>query len=477
MSTINTSISSPPSSIQLDKDASTKPPYVNVNFQSNSIHQQSPIPGQANRPALHHKSSLTTEAYFTGPADIERHSKLPYFLRMHGSITPRMLVPLSFVAIWATIITCISNFWYPLVVNSLLLTVLGFVVGLGISFRTSSAYERYVEGRRYWAQLSQSSRDLARHIWIHAEERHDVDPETGKADLLAKISALNLIVAFAIALKHKLRFEPYTNHPDLGPLVSHLSTFAGNALHQAPPPESKTNSWKRRGTFLGLSFAESNPRKLLKRANAANLNLGNLPLEILTYLSAYTTSIVANRTLDNGVPQAMILGNLGAMNEVLAGAERVLNTPLPVAYSIAISQITWVYVLVLPFQLWASLRWITIPGTIVGAYIILGIAAIGREIENPFGHDVNDLPLEKFCAGLADEISVIASRPRPAKGDWLEREENRVLFGKSWNSWSNASVEDIREALAAKAAKAGGMEGFEARHERLCEKVMRHAPV
>lgn len=60
----------------------------------------------------------------------------------------------------------------------------------------------------------------------------------------------------------------------------------------------------------------------------------------------------------------MTVAALNAMNDALSGTERVLNTPLPLAYRIAISQITWVYVLVLPFQLFGELRWITIPGTI-----------------------------------------------------------------------------------------------------------------
>ena len=47
----------------------------------------------------------------------------------------------------------------------------------------------------------------------------------------------------------------------------------------------------------------------------------------------------------------------------MTGTERVLNTPLPLAYTILISQITWVYVLVLPFQLYPELGWITIPGS------------------------------------------------------------------------------------------------------------------
>ena len=52
------------------------------------------------------------------------------------------------------------------------------------------------------------------------------------------------------------------------------------------------------------------------------------------------------------------------LSDSLTQAERVLNTPLPEAYSIVISQITIIYVFALPFQLYPSLGWITIPATI-----------------------------------------------------------------------------------------------------------------
>lgn len=52
------------------------------------------------------------------------------------------------------------------------------------------------------------------------------------------------------------------------------------------------------------------------------------------------------------------------LSDALTQAERVLSTPLPEAYSIVISQITIIYVLALPFQLFPSLGWITIPATI-----------------------------------------------------------------------------------------------------------------
>ena len=336
MSTTNTistdSMENPP-----EKMLRARNTDITISPHSTPQRDRSPNPNQFMRPNTRRTTSLNVEDHSTKPVDLERHSKLPYFMRMNGSIAPRLIVPLLLVALWSTLITCISQFVHPLVVSSLLLTVLGFVVALGISFRTSSAYERYVEGRRYWAQLQQTSRDLARHIWMHIDERHDDSADLGKSDLLAKLTALNLIVAFSLALKHKLRFEPYTvyENDDLDKLVAHLSTYAGDATDPNVDTTGDKSKRKRIGEWLGLEFAGSNPRKLLKRHRG---NLGNLPFEILTYLSAYVEDCVKQKTLRLSAPEGMIMAELSSLNEVLAGTERVLNTPLPVAYSIAISQ-------------------------------------------------------------------------------------------------------------------------------------------
>jgi hypothetical protein len=41
--------------------------------------------------------------------DPAKHSDLPYFLRIHGSVFPKMVLPLLFVAGWATAVTLISK--------------------------------------------------------------------------------------------------------------------------------------------------------------------------------------------------------------------------------------------------------------------------------------------------------------------------------------------------------------------------------
>jgi putative membrane protein len=270
----------------------------------------------------------------------------------------------------------------------------------------------------------------------------------GKQDLLAKISCLNMISAYAVALKHKLRFEPYMHYDDLKHLVGHLDTYARAA--DIPDPRTPPNIFKTAGQFLGLPMAESNPRKLLKRSSVP---LGNLPLEILSHMSSYMKHIYDNGTFKVSIYQTQSLNALSSMNDVLTGTDRILNTPLPIAYSIAISQITWVYILLLPFQLYKLLGWITIPASVFAAYIILGIALIGREIENPFGDDVNDLPLDAFCEQIRKDIDVIMSRPAPDLSEALESEGNEVLWPLSHmgsKGWAEKSVGEIREALGAK---------------------------
>lgn len=192
---------------------------------------------------------------------------------------------------------------------------------------------------------------------------------------------MNLILAFAVSLKHKLRFEPDVGYDDLAGLVAHLDTFAKEAHDRQVVQPPKKTPWKSVGEYLGVSFAESNPRKLVKRSKKP---LGHLPLEILNHLSAYVDRCIANNTLNvslhqgqasmylipndfRNIPSNYPVTALSTLNEVLTGTERVLDTPLPAAYSISIAQIAWIYVLVLPFQLYDFLEWVTIPAS-VGEY-------------------------------------------------------------------------------------------------------------
>jgi ion channel-forming bestrophin family protein len=82
---------------------------------------------------------------------------------------------------------------------------------------------------------------------------------------------------------------------------------------------------------------------------------------------------------------------------MLGSCERILRTPMPLAYAIHLKQLLFLYCLLLPFQVVDELRWCTAPAIALVSFTLFGIEAIGVEIENPFGTDPNDLPLDKIC--------------------------------------------------------------------------------
>ena len=110
-----------------------------------------------------------------------------------------------------------------------------------------------------------------------------------------------------------------------------------------------------------------------------------------------------------------------------------------------------------------KLQWITIPATILAAYIILGLGAIGAELENPFGEGVNDLPLEDFCDQIQLDCDVIMSRAAPKASDFIRQIDNMPLYPLYMNGyadWSGRGKEDITEALRAKVDARGDGQGL-----------------
>jgi putative membrane protein len=97
------------------------------------------------------------------------------------------------------------------------------------------------------------------------------------------------------------------------------------------------------------------------------------------------------------------------MVDVLGGCERILKTPIPPAYSIHLKQLLLIYCLTLPFQIVSQLQWWTAPIVCLVSFAVFGIEEIGIEIENPFGDDLNDLPLDNICRTMKINIEDLIS--------------------------------------------------------------------
>jgi putative membrane protein len=136
---------------------------------------------------------------------------------------------LFFSAVAAMVALVTEKTEHKLEISTTLLTVLGTVLGLVISFRTSSAYERYQDGRKLWTSIQISSRNMAMLIWIHVPtDRRHIESQKHVGVLQATIekkTMINLVQAFSVAVKHYLRGEPGVYYKDLFPLVSFLPRY------------------------------------------------------------------------------------------------------------------------------------------------------------------------------------------------------------------------------------------------------------
>lgn len=118
----------------------------------------------------------------------------------------------------------------------------------------------------------------------------------------------------------------------------------------------------------------------------------------------------------------------------LTSFEKIRKTPIPIAYSVHITHLTWIYTLAIPIQIVASFSWATLPIVGVAAFAFLGILEIGQEIENPFSYEANDLPLDKFCDEIKTEIDQILMQSPVRAQDWIFSDKNMPFYPKSFQN-------------------------------------------
>ena len=272
-------------------------------------------------------------------------------LRVRGSVIPNIFGRILLCGAFGLLISVLFYYRIPVAAKALGGIVPSIVLGLLLVFRTNTAYERFWEGRKAWGTIVNHIRNLSRSIWVAIDE----------FDLIHRVEkeqVLKLLVAFAVATKLHLRCQDVDTR--LEKLVSPLQ-------------------------FIKLK-STTNP-----------------PLEIAFWIGDYLQSKQEQGQID--LYQMNELQRiLSGLVDMLGTCERILRTPMPLAYAIHLKQLMMLYCLLLPSQIVEELRWWTAPAIALVSFTLFGIEAIGVEIENPFGTDPNDLPLDTICNTIEQNI-------------------------------------------------------------------------
>lgn len=133
-------------------------------------------------------------------------------------------------------------------------------------------------------------------------------------------------------------------------------------------------------------------------------------------LSLLHVEIQADQTAGRLTPECGILlaPLLQGFDDVLGGCERIRNTPIPFSYSSYIKQFVMLYALVLPFGLVREFGYGTVIASMFTFFATMGLELLATEIEEPFGIDANDLPLDTLTATIERDVaSILTPTPRP----------------------------------------------------------------
>jgi putative membrane protein len=253
--------------------------------------------------------------------------------------------------IWSVIVLLFHYKVRPIAVPPTIHNLIGLALGLLLVFRTNSSYDRFWEARKMIGTVIGQTKSLLRALEVFFHQSPGIRYEV----------AVRLLV-FNFAVMKFMRNEP-------------------KALNQ----------WK---NLLGESELQE------------VINSKTPPLTLLLQISRILQKEKEEKRTTE-IVQMKFERHIQTLAENFGGCERILFTPLPKVYVTHLHLALLVYCYSLPFVLIDSFHWagMTVLGTVFLAFVLLGIEEIGVEMENPFGKDADDLPLDELYASIEGAIS------------------------------------------------------------------------
>lgn len=275
---------------------------------------------------------------------------ISFIFHVHKADTIRTLWPLMLsVAIFSGIIAFFELNYLKLAETTyvknigMMHNLLGFVISMLLVFRTNTSYDRWWEGRRLLGALTNVSRNFAIKI-----KSLKLDP--------AQVEFFDYAIPkYAFAMKEHLREKQY---------------FGKNSF-----------------------LIEVDGGK-------------HIPNQVAASMSSRIFELQASGAISN--EQLIILnGDVQQFTDICGGCERIKKTPIPYSYSAFIKKFIFIYVITLPFGWVFSLGYFVVPIVPFILYVLASLELIAEEIENPFGQDANDLPVDEICNNIEKHVSEI----------------------------------------------------------------------
>jgi putative membrane protein len=275
--------------------------------------------------------------------DYDPHDWSKHLFDVKGSMLREITYRVLVVGIWSVIVVRVHGYLPHIGIPTIPHAMIGTALGFLLVFRTNASYDRFWEGRKQWGGIVNESRNMGRLATVHLS-----------AEPALRNAVLRWTTAFAYATMYSLR-----NGRGLGPMESQLPREEAEAVLAQP----------------------------------------HIPLATAIKVSSLLRS-ARDRGIISDYIYVALDANMQQLIDYMGACERIHKTPLPFAYVVHLRRSLILYTYTLPFAFVREVGWWTPLAVISVAFVFFGIEEIGVEIEDPFGEDDNDLPLERICGTI-----------------------------------------------------------------------------
>lgn len=287
----------------------------------------------------------------------DKSNSLKLLFVWHGTVLPNILPVILGIMSLSMVAWALSHFQLFAVttVPAVGFTLLGVVISIFLGFRNNACYDRWWEGRKLWGALIANTRHLSRDSQFLPSHQRE--------------ALLMDMLLFVALLRDRLRGQQICR-----------TQFGYRMIDDAQ---------------LDILDQEINaPQRVLETMQKR-------------LIDAVTQGVVSD------IIYTSIQKHLIEMGNIQAGCDRILSTPLPFPYSVLLHRAVYCFCWILPFGL-ESVLGIWTP-LLVGfmSYLLLGLDELSRQLEEPFGNDDHDLPLDTIVRLIERETLSLLNHPLP----------------------------------------------------------------
>ena len=266
----------------------------------------------------------------------------------HGSVLSKIFSRLLLNFLFSIAVLIILPWYTHLGIKFTLapFSIIGVAIAIFLGFRNNAGYARYVEARQLWGQLMIASRSLLREV------------KTTLPDTVSVREFTRLQIAFAHCLRMTLRKQPQAE-------------------------------------VLAKYLKADSLQRVLKSNSPAN--------RILLIMREWLAIQRRNGVLSD-ILFISLNDRLNDISSVLAGCERIAHTPIPFAYTLILHRTVYLFCIMLPFALVVDLHYMTPFVSVLISYTFISLDCLAEELEDPFGIENNDLPLDAICNAIEIDL-------------------------------------------------------------------------